>query len=193
MTNVTELIKALLYIELELNNTIFLWRLIKMNKWFTKQTVIVSVVALLVGVLLTGSILFASAPSLMMMEDESKYGFDETVAQFETAVTDAKWKIAGLHDMKEILDGFGYDVLNVKIYELCSSKYSAVILQEDDERIVSPLMPCRVAIYEKSDGKTYITRMNSTLMAKPFGGLIDEVMQQAAGETEVIIEKLIKK
>ena len=193
MTNVTETTNGLLYIELELNKTIIFWRLIKMNQWFTKQTVIVSVVALLVGVLLTGSILFASAPSMMMMEDESKYGFDETVAQFETAVTDAKWKIAGLHDMKAILDGFGYDVLNVKIYELCSSKYSAVILQEDDERIVSPLMPCRVAIYEKSDGKTYITRMNSTLMAKPFGGLIDEVMQQAASETEVIIEKLIKK
>lgn len=164
-----------------------------MKNWFNKQTIIVAVVALLIGILIAGSTLFASAPSLMMMEDESQYGFDETVAKFETAVTDAKWKIAGLHDMKSILDGFGYDVRNVKIYELCSSKYSAVILQEDDERIVSPLMPCRVAIYEKSDGKTYITRMNSMLMAKPFGGLIDEVMQQAAGETEVILEQLIKK
>jgi len=163
-----------------------------MKKWMTKQTITVSIVALLVGILLTGVVLYTAAPSLMMLEDESKYSFDETVVQFESAVTEAKWKVAGLHDMKEILDGFGYDVKNIKIYELCSSKYSAVILQEDYERIVSPLMPCRVAIYEKSDGKTYISRMNSMLMAKPFGGLIDEVMQQAAGETEVILEKLIK-
>jgi len=163
-----------------------------MKNWITKQTIIVSIVALLIGVLITGSVVYAAAPTMMMLEDESKYSFEETVTQFESAVTEANWKVAGLHDMKAILDGFGYDVDNIKIYELCSSKYSAVILQEDYERIVSPLMPCRVAIYEKSDGKTYITRMNSMLMAKPFGGLIDEVMQQAAGETEVILEKLIK-
>ena len=163
-----------------------------MNKWFNKQTVIVSIVSILLGTLLTGAVLFASAPGLMMLEDESKYSFEETVMQFESAVTEANWKIAGLHDMKEILDGFGYDVKNIKIYEPCSSKYSAVILQEDDERIVSPLMPCRVAIYEKSDGTTYVTRMNSILMAKPFGGLINDVMQQAAGETEEILKKIIK-
>lgn len=163
-----------------------------MKKYLNKQTVIVTIFALLIGALTTGGMIYVAAPDMMMLEDESKYGFDETVERFEKEVKEANWKVAGLHDMKEILDGFGYDVDNIKIYELCSSKYSAVILQEDDERIVSPLMPCRVAIYEKSDGKTYITRMNSILMAKPFGGLIDEVMQQAAGETEVILEKLIK-
>jgi uncharacterized protein (DUF302 family) len=157
-----------------------------------KKNILVAVVSLLVGVILTGSVLYASAPGLMMLEDESKYGFDETVAVFEEEVKNAGWKIAGLHDMQEILKGFDHDVDAIKIYELCSSKYSAVILEQDDERIVSPLMPCRVAIYMKSDGKTYITRMNSMLMAKPFGGLIDEVMQQAAGETEVILEKIIK-
>jgi len=163
-----------------------------MKKWITKQTIIVTVVALLVGVLLTGTIVFAATPSLMMMEDESKYDFDETVAKFEAAVLEANWKIAGVHDMKATLHGFGYDVKNVTIFELCSSKYSAVILLESDERIVSPLMPCRVAIYEKADGKTYVTRMNSTLMAMPFGGIINEVMQQAAAETEAIIDQVIK-
>jgi uncharacterized protein (DUF302 family) len=159
---------------------------------FTKERVLVGGIALLVGIVLSLAIVYAAAPSMMMMEDESKYGFEETVDIFEKEVKAAGWKIAGLHDMKEILDGFGYDVDNIKIFELCSSKYSAVILEEDDERIVAPLMPCRVAIYEKSDGKTYITRMNSALMAKPFGGLIDEVMQLAASETEVIIDMLIK-
>lgn len=160
--------------------------------FFTKDRILIGVTALVLGALIAIGILYASAPGMMMMEDESKYGFDETVSVFEKEVKEAGWKVAGLHDMKAILEGFGHDVMNIKIFELCSSKYSAVILEEDDERIVSPLMPCRVAIYEKSDGKTYITRMNSTLMAKPFGGLIDEVMQKAAGETEVILEKLIK-
>lgn len=161
-------------------------------KVVSKQGLVVGALALVLGAVIALAGVFAAAPSMMMLEDESVYGFDETVSAFEREVKAAGWKIAGLHDMKQILAGFGHDVLNVKIYELCSSKYSAVILERDDERIVSPLMPCRVAIYEKSDGKTYITRMNSILMAKPFGGLIDEVMQKAAGETEVILAKIIK-
>lgn len=159
---------------------------------FKKENLIIAVSFLVVGALLMGIVLYASAPSMMMIEDESKYGFEETVTKFEKEVKAAGWKVAGVHDMQAVLAGFDYDVDAIKIYELCSSKYSAVILQEDDERIVAPLMPCRIAIYEKSDGKTYITRMNSSLMAKPFGGIIDEVMQKAASETEVILEKLLK-
>lgn len=163
-----------------------------MKKYLTRQSLVVALVAVLIGAILTGVTIFYSAPDMMMLEDESKYDFDKTVEVFEKEVVDAGWKIAGLHDMKEILAKFDHDVINIKIFELCSSKYSALILKEDDERIVSPLMPCRVAIYEKSDGKTYITRMNSSLMAAPFGGLIKDVMDLAASETEVILEKVIK-
>lgn len=163
-----------------------------MNKFFTKQSVIVGVVALLLGVFGTGIAVYSAAPGMMLLEDESLYGFEETVERFEEGVREAGWSVAGIHDMQEILDGHGHDVISIKIYELCSSRYSALILKEDDERIVSPLMPCRVSIYEKSDGKTYITRMNSTLMARPFGGLIHEVMEKAAEETEVIIHPLLR-
>jgi len=147
--------------------------------------------ALIAGILITLVILYMSAPGMMMMEDESKYDFEETVDRFETAVNEAGWSIAGHHDMQAVLDSHGHDIINIEIFELCSSKYSAQILKLDDERIVSPLMPCRISIYEKSDGKTYIGRMNSTLMARPFGGVINEVMQQAAMETEEILDGLI--
>ena len=67
------------------------------------------------------------------------------------------------------------------------------ILKEGDERIVSSLMPCRVAIYEKPDGKVYISRMNSGLMAKTMGGIIAEVMSTASKENEEILNAIIKK
>lgn len=157
-----------------------------------KKELIYGIGGLVAGLLITLIVVYKSAPGLMMVEDESKYSFEETVDVFEKEVKAAKWKVAGMHDMQAILADFGHDVKAIKIFELCSSKYSKTILDLDDERIVSPLMPCRVAIYEKSDGKTYITRMNNTLMAKPFGGVINDVMQQASGETEVFISKLIK-
>ncbi|NBG87812.1 DUF302 domain-containing protein [Isachenkonia alkalipeptolytica] len=163
-----------------------------MSKKQRNQTIIFIVIALVAGGLLTGFTLYQSAPNAMMMEDESPYGFEETVERFKDEVEAAGWSVAGMHDMQEILDGHGFEVDRIEIYELCSSQYSAMILEEDDERIVSPLMPCRISIYEKSDGNTYISRMNSKLMARPFGGIINEVMQQAADETEEILDKVLE-
>ncbi len=76
-------------------------------------------------------------------------------------------------------------------WKKAAAEYSAEILELDDERIVSPMMPCRIAIYEKSDGTTYIARMNSSLVARAFGGQINETMQKASAETEEFISDLI--
>lgn len=163
-----------------------------MKDFFTKYTIISLVVGLLVGVLLTVLVVYKMAPGLMMLENESKYDFETTIANFEKEVELAGWSIPTVHDMQKTLDGFGHKVGEIKIYELCSSKYSAEILKLDDERIVSPMMPCRVSFYTKSDGKTYIARMNSGLVAKTFGGVIDRVMDKAADETEIMLKKLMK-
>lgn len=146
----------------------------------------------LAGIVLALGVMFKSAPGMMILEDKSPYGFEETISRFEEEVEAAGWSIVGYQDMQEILEGHGHEVIDIKIFELCSARYSAVILKEDDERIVSPLMPCRVSIYKKSNGNTYVTRLNSLLMARPFGGLINEVMQKAGSETEDIIAAVLQ-
>lgn len=156
-----------------------------------RNTVFAVVGAFVLGIVLTGVIGFYSLPGMMMLEDESPYTFQETVQVFEDTVRDAGWSVLQVHDMQGILAGHGHEVASVKIFELCSSRYSAEILVEDDARVISPLMPCRVAIYEKSDGTTYIARMNSVLMAKPFGGVIARVMDRAAVETEEVIHSVL--
>jgi uncharacterized protein (DUF302 family) len=87
---------------------------------------------------------------------------------------------------------FNKEVKAVKVYELCHPDHSGRILSESDERIVSSMMPCRVAIYEKDDGKIYVSRMNSGMMAKAMGGLIAEVMADAFQENEIILDAVIK-
>jgi uncharacterized protein (DUF302 family) len=156
-----------------------------------KKTILIAAGSLAVGIVLTVVIGFYSMPGLMMLEDASPYSFERTVDVFQETVRAGGWSILQVHDMKSILANHGHDVRSVKIFELCSSRYSAEILSRDDERIVAPLMPCRVAIYEKNDGVTYIARMNSELMAKPFGGVINAVMETAAVETEAIIAQVI--
>ena len=156
-----------------------------------KKTLLVGAGALVVGIVLTAIIGFYSMPGMMMLEDESPFSFDETVQVFEREVADAGWSVLQVHDMQAILDGHGHEVAAVKIFELCSSRYSAEVLVEDDALVISPLMPCRVSIYEKTDGSVHIARMNSELMAKPFGGVIASVMDKAAVETEEVIAAVL--
>ncbi len=153
--------------------------------------IIASLSGVIVGLILMGAIIFLKMPSMMLLENQSKYDFVTTVEKFQASVTKKGWKIIFVHNMQEKLKEFGHDVLEVKIFEICSSKYSAKILELDDERVVSSLMPCRVSIYLKSNGNTYVSRMNSKLMAIPMGGVIAEVMSLAAVETEAILDAII--
>ena len=158
-----------------------------------KNVMLAGIIGLVAGCILMGVIGFYSLPGMMMLEDPSRYDdFDTTVEQFKRKVNEAGWSILTVHDMQETMARHGHEVLGVKIFEICSSRYSAEILALDDERIVAPLMPCRVAVYEKSNGNTYIGRMNSELMARPFGGVIKDVMRVAAVEMEEVIQQMIR-
>lgn len=152
-----------------------------------KKNIYYSLIGAIIAITITLAALFVTAPKLMMNEYESLYDFNETVEIFQERVSEAGWGILNTHDMQAIKANLGYEVLPVKIFDLCSGAYSYEILRLDDERIVTPMMPCRISIYEKSNGKTYIAMMNSGLVAKLFGGTINEVMQKATKEIKQVV------
>jgi uncharacterized protein (DUF302 family) len=123
----------------------------------------------------------------MLIESVSPYGFDQTIDRISEAIIAMEWKMPAVHDLQQSLRNAGKDVLPVKVFEICNPKFSGRILELDAERIVSTLMPCRISVYERPDGKTYISRLNAGIMAKSFGGIIEEVMQGATEEVEQII------
>jgi uncharacterized protein (DUF302 family) len=126
------------------------------------------------------------------LENESKFNFDETVEKLKAEAEKKTWKIIATHDLQESLKKNGKEVLPVKVLALCHPKHSGKILEKDNERIISSMMPCRVSIYQKSNGKTYISRMNSAAMAINFEGVIRQVMTESTAEIEEIIKGLIK-
>ena len=128
----------------------------------------------------------------MFLESESRYSFDETVKILTETINNGGWKIPIVHDLKESMKKANKEVLSVKVFELCNPKHSYRLLSKDDERIYSSLMPCRLSVYEKSDGKTYISRLNSIILSKQIGGLVEEVMTDATDETEGFLKDIIK-
>jgi Uncharacterized conserved protein len=80
-----------------------------------------------------------------------------------------------------------FHVLPVKVIELCNPKYSSQILLNSDVRMYSALMPCRISVYEKEDGKTYLSTIDSAGLANEIGGIVKEVMTNAFKDTRHFI------
>ena len=52
------------------------------------------------------------------------------------------------------------------------------------------MMPCRISIHQKADGQTYVSRMNSAILAVQMGGVVQEVMSGAFTDAEDFIRKI---
>jgi uncharacterized protein (DUF302 family) len=128
----------------------------------------------------------------MLIESRSKYDFEKTVEKLNEVIINAGWKIPAIHDLQNTIKNFGKDILPIKVFETCHPKHSSRLLELDDERIVSTFMPCRISVYEKSDGKVYISRINAAMLSKSFGGIVEEVMTLANNDMEGMIGSLLK-
>ncbi|MDA3823779.1 MAG: DUF302 domain-containing protein [Bacteroidales bacterium] len=156
-----------------------------------KPMIIGILIGLVIGIIITALVLFYSSPSIMLSENKSNYDFETTVQEFEKSVVAHDWKIPHVNNLQETMKNFDLEVNKVKVYEICQPNHAYNILSQDDERIVASLMPCRVAIYEKSDGSVFVSRMNSGTLAKPMNKIIRSTMSVAAAETEAILKPII--
>lgn len=149
------------------------------------------IVGIISGIGITLLVIRIKAQSLMLHENKSIYGFAETEEIIAKAVAGAGWKMPKVHDLQETMTNNGYSVRPVRVIEICKPSYAFQILEKSEERIASSLMPCRIAIYEKADGKVYVSRMNAGLLGSLMNGVIPGMMSKAAEETEMIIKSVI--
>jgi len=90
----------------------------------------------------------------------------------------------------QISKGFTYDnIKNMEIHFVCKPAHANVMLRKRPE--FGGIMPCAWAVYEKTDGKVYIAKMNIGLMSMIFPGIVKKIMKDVAG-TEAKMLKEIK-
>lgn len=126
------------------------------------------------------------------VEDISPVDFETTFDRLTTEIERRTWKISHVYDLQQTMENFGKNVLPIRVISLCHPSHSIRILEKDSERIISTMMPCRISVYMKHNGSTYISRMNSVVIASSFGGIIEEVMTDSATEIEEIIAQVLK-
>ena len=149
------------------------------------------IIGLASGIVIGLLIAYFASPSLMFRENSYHKDFESAVAEIEETVLSKGWKIPVVHDLQATLKKFDKDVRSVKVFDICHPDLSYKILSQSEERIVSNMMPCRIAVYEKEDGSVWISRMNSGLLAKPMSPVIRTTMSAAAKDVEEIIAEVL--
>jgi uncharacterized protein (DUF302 family) len=148
-----------------------------------------------VGVAAALAVAWNMAGGLMFNETESPYTVEETVARIQHNIQDTGngWSLMGLRNPVKPLQADGDDALPVLMIEACSTKYSGPILKNDQTRFLSILMPCKISVYKKSDGKVYVGTMNAGLMGRMFGSMVGDIMVNVAEDQKKFLSFDAKK
>lgn len=121
------------------------------------------------------------------LEYESRLTFEKTIHALSGLLNSDGWKISHIHDLQQALKNNGQDVLPVHVIELCNPKYSGKLLEDDNTRFMSVMMPCRIAVYEKRNGTTFISLLNAENLIKMLGGSIRNEIRKVQDE---VIDKI---
>ena len=158
-----------------------------------KKLVIGLIIGMVVGFLICGIVVWKTMPQMMLTVKKSNYDFEETFSRIEDSIIAHDWDIQRIYDMQECMESYGYEnIKNISIFSLCKPENVAEILNDDKNKKVTAIMPCRMGVYEDSNGEVYVSRLNIALMSKMFGGVIEEVMSGVAKDEADILEGIIE-
>lgn len=146
---------------------------------------------LLLGIGVLVLFLLKNAPKRFFRTWKSSYNFQDTLKRIEEAVKQANWSIPNKYDLQKTMINNDFQVRPVYVFSVCKPEHAYQLLSRDKQRQVAAMMPCRLAVYEKSDGATYITMMNSAAMSKLMGGIAKKVMAEASVENLEIIKNAL--
>lgn len=122
---------------------------------------------------------------------KSRLGFDETVAAIATSATKRGWSVGQAHDMQAAMKQSGVnDAKRMKVLATCPKNANERLAKASQGKL--PPLPCRVTVFEGKDGKSYVVRMNTTLLAR---GLKDEpakVMAEIAAEEMAMLKDIVE-
>ena len=124
----------------------------------------------------------------LIIEQVSPYDVPTTVEKLIEFAAQKEWQNPANHNLQQSLAKSGKDVRPVQVVEICKPEYSGIMLEKSDERIVSVMMPCRISVYQKEDGKTYVALLNMAAMTGGLPATATKAIQGASDESFEIVQ-----
>lgn len=147
-------------------------------------------ISLIIGAVLATATGLYMLPGFMIKEISSPYNFDETLVKIEANAKSMGWKVPKswkVNFQKNLLKVVKVDIGPNKLLKMCEPKAAADILKHDELKRLSVMMPCTIAVYEKSDGKTYISLMNMNMLGTLFGDVVKQITTDLGPQMEKMV------
>ncbi|MCX6266947.1 MAG: DUF302 domain-containing protein [Bacteroidetes bacterium] len=127
----------------------------------------------------------------LIVEQISPFDVPATVEKIIEVAIQKGWQTPAIHNLQQSLAKAGKEVRPVQVVEICKPAYSGRMLELSDERIVSVMMPCRISVYEKNDGRTYVALLNMTAITTGFSDTVIDAIHGATEESFDIVKSVI--
>lgn len=125
-----------------------------------------------------------------MIERQSPLSFEDTLARLEKNAkgvgwkVPSRWKVDFQRNLKKVT---GTDIGPNRVLKMCEPHAAAKLLVKDQYKQLTAMMPCTIAVYVKSDGKTYISMVNLDAMGKMYGGDVAKMAEELAPQMEQML------
>lgn len=127
-----------------------------------------------------------------LVEQPSPWDVPTTVGKIIEVAALMGWQNPATHNLQQSLAKSGKEVRPVQVVEICKPDFSGKMLERNDERIFSVMMPCRISVYEKDDGKAYVALLDTSSMSVGMPDAVVEAMTSASNESLEIVEQAIR-
>lgn len=127
----------------------------------------------------------------IIIEQVSPFDVATTVEKLVAAAALKDWQNPAVHNLQQSLAKSGKTVRPVQVVEICKPEYSGAMLERNDEMIVSVMMPCRISVYQKEDGKAYVALLNMAEMVTGFSPAAVDAIRGATKESLDIVKSVV--
>lgn len=127
----------------------------------------------------------------MLIEVESPLGFEETLQRISDNAKYLGWKVPSkwtVDFQSNMLKTTDVDIGPNRVLKMCEPFAAVELLKQDRYKMLAAMMPCTIAVYEKSDGKTYVAMMNLDLMGKMYGGDVAKMAKELAPQMDEMLK-----
>lgn len=130
----------------------------------------------------------------MMLEKPSKLGFDDTVATLQKNAQTRGWRIAGVFDAQDAMQKAGHkDAKPMKVIGMCPQAQVEAVLKAQQAANMPPGgINCRYSVYEGLDGKVYVMRFNTAMIAQMAKGGVAAALNSLNKEEEAVLAGVLR-
>jgi uncharacterized protein (DUF302 family) len=130
----------------------------------------------------------AKMMAAMMSEKRSRLGFNETVAALQDAAKKRGWEVGQAMDMQAAMLKAGHkEARPFKMLAMCRKDLAESLLKAQAANKAMPFAPCRISVFEGTDGKVYIAKPNTELVAQSAAPAFAPILKKMVEEEKALL------